>query len=163
MENLVKKGLVKSIGVANFSGMMLADIATYANIMPAINQIELHPYLAQSDLVQYCQNNNIAVTAYSPLGRQGVKDIAPPRLFDEQIVLSLAKKYDKTPAQILLNWGICRGTIVIPKSVTPSRILENINVFDFELDKKEVEAITELDCNRRFVDPSNWWNVPCFN
>ncbi len=95
MENLVKKGLVKSIGVSNFSTIMLVDLLTYAKIKPVMNQVELHPYLTQEKLVAFCAYKEIAVTAYSPLGRSGVKETEGPKLFDEPIVKELARKYKK--------------------------------------------------------------------
>jgi len=156
MESLVKKGLVKSIGVANFTTMMLVDLLTNASIKPAMNQIELHPYNTQAKLIDYCKYVDIAVTAYSPLGHEG------PKLFDNTIVETLANKYRKTSAQIVLNWGIARGTIVIPKSVTPERIKENTDIFDFALTKDEEESIISLNENRRSVDPFEWWNIPYF-
>ena len=161
MEALVKKGLVKSIGVANFTTMMLVDLLTYAHVLPVMNQIELHPYNTQEDIITFCQHNTIAVTAYSPLGRQGA-DRPGPRLFDEPVIKKFAEKYHKTPSQILLNWGIVRGTVVIPKSVTPARIMENSQVFDFELTKEEMKEITALNKNHRFVNPVEWWHIPYY-
>lgn len=162
MEELVKKGLVKSIGVANFTTMMLVDLLTYAKIKPVMNQIELHPYNSQVELIEFCQYKNIAVTAYSPLGRQGVTTIKGPKLFDEQIIKHIATKHTKTPAQILLNWAISRGTIPIPKSATPKRISENMAVFDFELTDDEKTAINALNQNYRLVNPIEWWGIPYF-
>lgn len=161
MEKLVEKGLVKSIGVANFTTMMLVDLLTNAKIMPAVNQIELHPYNTQEDVIEFCQSKNIAVTAYSPLGRQGA-DREGPRVFDEQLIQSLAKKYKKTEGQILLRWGIQRNTIVIPKSVHLDRIDENRDVFDFVLTQEEMKQISALNKNYRFVDPIGWWGFPYF-
>ena len=162
MESLVKKGIVKSIGMANFTTMMLIDLLTYAKIKPAMNQVEIHPYNSQRELVEFCKYKDIAVTAYSPLGRQGVKTIEGPKLFDEPIVRGIADKHRKTPAQVILNWAIGRGTVVIPKSVTPERIAENMNCFNFELSDKETNAINSLNRNHRFVDPSGWWGIPYF-
>jgi diketogulonate reductase-like aldo/keto reductase len=162
MQELVSKGLVKSIGVANFDCPMLADLLTYAKIIPATNQIELHPYLPQTDLLGYCAYKNISVTAYSPLGRAGVAyDL--PRLADEKIVKDLASKNSKTVAQILLNWGIMRGTIVIPKSVTPSRIKENLGALDFELSAVDIKKLNSLACGRRFIEVKTGWGIPYFN
>ncbi|MFZ2024873.1 MAG: aldo/keto reductase [Microgenomates group bacterium] len=161
MEGLVKKGLVKSIGVANFTTMMLVDLLAYAHILPVMNQVELHPYNTQDSLLAFCQHHAIAVTAYSPLGRQGA-DRQGARVFDEPVVKNLAEKYHKTPAQILLRWGIQRGTIVIPKSVTPDRIIENSQVFDFEMTEEDSKEIRVLDNNYRFVDPIGWWKIPYF-
>ncbi len=162
MEKLVKKELTKSIGVANFTAMMLFDLLTYAKIRPAMIQIELHPYNAQTELINYCRRENITVTAYSPLGRQGVDRIKEPKLFDEAIIKQIALKHKKTPAQILLNWGIKRGTVVIPKSVNNKRIRENSQIFDFELTEEEQNKITLLNRNHRFTEPTRWWGVPYF-
>jgi diketogulonate reductase-like aldo/keto reductase len=161
MEQLVKNGLVKSIGVANFSGPMLVDLLTYAKIRPAMNQVEIHPYNSQEGLIEFCKYQDIAVTAYSPLGRQGA-DREGPRLFDEPVIKALAAKYKKTEAQVLLNWAVGRGTVAIPKSVTPERIAENIDIFDFELTGDEKNDINSLNKNYRFVNPSTWWGIPYF-
>lgn len=162
MESLVKKGLVKSIGVANFTTMMLVDLLTYAKVKPVMNQVELHPYNSQAELVEFCKYKEIGVTAYSPLGRQGVKTVAGPKLFDDPVIRQVADKYKKSPAQILLNWAIARGTVAIPKSITPGRIAENIDVFDFELTEADITAINGLNQNHRFVSPNEWWGIPYF-
>lgn len=164
MEELVKKGLVKSIGVANFTAPMLVDLLTYATIAPSMNQIELHPYNTQTDLVNFCHEKKIAVTAYSPLGRQGMTRSAGegPKLFDESRIQKIAAKYKKSPAQVLVNWAISRRTVAIPKSITPERIRENIEVFDFILTTEEQEAISSLNRNYRFVNPNEWWKIPYF-
>ncbi|MFA5532474.1 MAG: aldo/keto reductase [Candidatus Shapirobacteria bacterium] len=160
MEDLVTKGLVKSIGVSNFTVMMLVDLLNYAKIKPVVNQIELHPYNSQVELVDFCHSQNIAVTAYSPLG--GQPQPGGINLFDEAIITSLAQKYNKTPSQIILNWGINRNTIVIPKSTHPARILENSQIFDFSLTKEEQQQIDSLNRNYRTCDPINFWNIPYF-
>lgn len=154
LENLVEKGLVKSIGVANFTAPMILDLLSYAKIKPAVNQIEIHPYNTQLELVDYCQKNDIQVTAYSPLGSTGGEALKP---LADKTIISLAKKHHKTPAQILIRWSLQRGLIVIPKSTKPERILENSQVFDFELLAKDMEQINQLNKNYRFVDPSDWW------
>lgn len=162
MEKLVKKGLVKSIGVCNFTTMMIVDLLTYAKIKPAINQIELHPYNTQEELVTFCQRQKIAVTAYSPLGNPGLPGRHGPNLLEEPTIKKLAKKYKKTPAQILLNWALGRGTIAIPKSLHPERIKENIEIFDFKLTKGEQSQISSLNKNYRVVNPIDWWEIPYF-
>lgn len=162
MEALVKKGLVKSIGVANFTAIMLIDLLTYAKTKPVVNQIELHPYNTQTELVNFCKYKDIIVTAYSPLGRQGVANIKEPKLFNEPLINQLASKYKKTPAQILLNWGIWRETVVIPKSIHPDRIKENSDIFNFEMDSEEQNKILALNINHRFVDPIDWYGIPYF-
>ncbi len=162
MEKLVKKGLVKSIGVSNFTTMMILDLLTYAKFKPVVNQIELHPYLTQESLINFCRENKIVVTAYSPLGRPGVSAKSPD-LLNEPQVKKLAKKYKKTPAQILINWAISRGTVVIPKSTKSSRITENIDVFDFEITKDEISEVSSLNKNYRIVNPADWWGTPYFD
>jgi diketogulonate reductase-like aldo/keto reductase len=156
MEKLVKKGLVRSIGVSNFGVPMLLDLLTYAQVRPAVNQVELHPHFVQPDLVEFCRRQDIAVTAYAPLARD-------PKTFDEPVIAKLAEKYHKTSAQIVLNWALGRGTVAIPKSVTPARIAENIAVFDFDLTAKEQAAITALDKKERLVDPIRWWGLSYFS
>lgn len=161
MENLVQKGLVRSIGVANFDGIMLVDLLTYAKIAPAVNQIEIHPYNSQSELLNYCKYLGIVVTAYSPLGRHGAQGVTGPSLFEDPLILELSAKYAHAPSQILLNWGVMRGTIVIPKSVTPERIKENIQIFDFELSDDDMKKVDSLNRYYRFVIPSAW-GIPYF-
>lgn len=163
MEQLVEKGLVKSLGVANFTVMMLTDVLSYANIKPAMNQVELHPYLAQKELVEYCAHLGIHVTAYSPLGSPGGAKGGDPILLEDQTVNEIAKAHTKTPAQILLRWGIQRGTCVIPKSMHAERLKENIDVFDFELNETEMKKLNALNINYRFVNPLDWWKIPYFS
>jgi diketogulonate reductase-like aldo/keto reductase len=166
IENLVKKGLVKSIGVCNFTAPMLVDLLTYAKIQPAMNQIELHPYNTQEQLVAFSRSKGIMVTAYSPLGRAGVTKVPGkmgPILFDEPVVKKIAEKHRKSTAQVLLNWALCRGTIAIPKSITPERLKENLDVFDFELTADEQGEIAALNRNYRIVNPIEWWGMPYFS
>lgn len=164
MEDLVRSGLVKAIGVANFTAPMLLDLLSYAKILPAVNQIELHPYLQQSRLTEFCESKNIAVTAYSPLGSPGnVEGHGLPILLEEEVIAKIARTHGKTPAQVLLRWGIQRNTVVIPKSTHPERIKENIDVFDFELSKSEMNALGKLNRNLRFVDPYHWYKIPYFD
>ena len=164
MEELVRAGLVKASGVANFSAPMIVDLLSYAKIMPAVNQIELHPYLQQSALVEFCQYKTIAVTAYSPLGSPGnMKPKGLPVIVEDPVVLKIAKDHGKSPAQVLIRWGIQRNTILIPKSVTPERIKENLAVFDFELSESDMSALKTLDRGLRFVNANQWWKMPYFN
>lgn len=163
MEGLVQAGLVKAIGVANFTAPMLVDLLSYAKIQPAVNQIELHPYLQQSELVEFCRYRDIAVTAYSPLGSPGnYKAKGYPLISEDAVIVAIANEHSKSPAQVLIRWGIQRGTIVIPKSVTSERIKENIEVFDFELSAAEMQAIAGLNRNLRFVNANAWWKIPYF-
>jgi Aldo/keto reductase family. len=138
MEKLYKEGRVRAIGVSNFDIEHLERILNECEIPPVINQVECHPYLQQNELLEYCRKHQIVLEAYSPLmnGRDVLKD---------PVIKELAEKYGKTPAQIILRWHIERGTVVIPKSVTPSRIEENIQVFDFQLEKEDLAKIAALD------------------
>jgi len=164
MEELVKAGLVKAIGVANFTAPMLVDLFSYAKVAPAVNQIELHPYFQQTALVEFCQYKKMAVTGYSPLGSPGnFKDKGFPILVDDPVIVKIASRHGKSPAQVLIRWGMQRGTVVIPKSVTPARIKENIEVFDFELSAEEMDSIAALNRNQRFVNSAVWWKIPYFN
>lgn len=150
MEKLVEKGLVKSIGVANFNTIALHDLFTYCKIPPTVNQCELHPYLTQENLVEICQEKNVLFQAYGSLG-SGNQEI-----MNESIIIEISKKYKKTPAQILLRWGIEKGFSIIPKSTNPSRVIENSKFFDFKLEKEEIEKISTLNRNQRFVLPKSF-------
>ncbi|MDD4938456.1 MAG: aldo/keto reductase [Candidatus Shapirobacteria bacterium] len=160
MEDLVKKGLVKNIGVSNFTTAMLIDILSYAKILPANNQIEVHPYNSQAELIKFCHSKNITVTAYSPLGGQPKK--GSPHLLENPIINKIAKKHNKNPAQIILKWNIDRNVIVIPKSTHLNRILENSQIFDYKLSSSETEQINQLNINHRTCDPIDFWGIPYF-
>ena len=162
MEELVDAGLVRAVGVANFTAPLLLDLFSYARIQPAVNQIELHPYLQQTRLVEFCRRLGMVVTAYSPLARPGYEEMSA-RLVDEKIIRGIANAHGKTPAQVLLRWGIRRNTVVIPKSTHPERIKENIGVFDFELSEGDMRSIASLERGLRIVDPYQWGQVPYFD
>ncbi len=162
MEELVDAGLVKAIGVANFTAPLLLDLFSYAKVQPAVNQIELHPYLQQTRLVEFSQRLEMVVTAYSPLARPGYEEMSE-RLVDEKVIRGLASAHGKTPAQVLLRWGIQRNTVVIPKSSHPERIKENIDIFDFELSESDMREIAGLERGLRLVDPYQWGQVPYFD
>lgn len=163
MQELVKAGLVKSIGVANFTAPMILDLMSYAQIFPAVNQIELHPYLQQSRLVKFCQDQKITVTAYSPLGRAGQIKNVDNVLIEDKIIKDIAVQYGKTPAQILIRWAVERDAIVIPKSTNKQHIQTNSQVFDFKLSLDDMEKISSLNRNLRFVDPFKWNGIPYFD
>jgi len=151
MEKLVGKGLCKAVGISNFNLEMVKEIEAIKTVPIANNQIELHPYLTQVELVKYCQDKNISVTAYSPLGspdRPWVQDTDPNLMADPKVV-QIAEAKGKTPAQILIRFALQRNTICIPKSVTPSRIKSNLESLDFELSSSEMEQLMALNRDYR--------------
>ncbi|XP_078417160.1 aldo-keto reductase family 1 member A1-B isoform X2 [Cetorhinus maximus] len=155
MEELVKKGLVKAIGLSNFNSRQIDDVLSIATIKPAVLQVECHPYLAQNELIAHCQKRGLVVTAYSPLGspdRQW-KDPDEPLLLDDANIKTLADKHGKSAAQIMLRWQIQRGVVAIPKSVNPARIAQNLQVFDFTLTEEEMKRIGTLSRNWRYIVP----------
>lgn len=153
MEPLVAKGLVKSIGVSNFNSKQVARVLQAASIKPVTNQVECHPYLNQSRLKKFCEERAIKITAYSPLGSPDRPWAQPgePQLLQDHKLQAIAARLRKTPAQILIRYQIERGNIVIPKSVTKSRIASNFDVFDFQLSADDVKHIDSFDNNGRFV------------
>jgi D-xylose reductase len=157
MEELVRAGLVRNIGVCNFNVSLLRDLLSIAEIAPAVLQVELHPYLAQTKLLRFCRELDIAVTAFSPLGAASYFSLgmADPEesVLEQPVVRDTAARHNKSPAQIVLRWGVQRGTAVIPKTTRPERLYENLAIFDFSLSPDEMAAITRLDRNRRFNDP----------
>ena len=157
MEALVRSGKVRHIGVSNFNVALLRDLLSYATIPPAMLQVELHPYLTQDKLLRYCNEQGVAVTAFSPLGAASYFAIGMAgegeSVLEQPAVRSIAARHDRTPAQIVLRWGVQRGTAVIPKTTRPERLRENLSIFDFELAAAEMAAITGLNQNRRFNDP----------
>lgn len=141
-EKLAADGRARTIGVSNFQIPHLERLAAETGTVPAVNQIELHPHLPQEELRAYHREHGIATQAWSPIGQGG--DL----LRDERLV-GLAEKYGKTPAQLVLRWHVELGNIVFPKSVTPARIRENIEVFDVELAPADMATIGELDTGAR--------------
>ncbi|MBL9190081.1 MAG: aldo/keto reductase [Opitutaceae bacterium] len=160
MEELQRAGLVKRIGVCNLNISALRDVLSYAAIRPAVHQIELHPYLTQPRMLRYCAQERIAVTAFSPLGSPSYESIGMARpdenVLRDPVVTALAARHRRTPAQIVLRWGVQRGCAVIPKTQTPSRLAENLALFDFALTADEMAAIDRLDRHRRFNDPGHF-------
>lgn len=159
MEKLVKLGLVRSIGVSNFNTVQIADILAKCSIKPVTNQVECHPYLNVAKLKEFCEARDIPLTAYSPLGCPDRPWAKPDdvQLLEDPKLKTIGAKYNKSPAQVLLRWSLQRGVIVIPKSVTPSRIEENAAVFDFALTEEEMATINSFDCNGRIID----WGPSC--
>jgi D-xylose reductase len=157
MEELVDRGLAKTIGVSNFCVSLIRDLLSQCRIRPKVLQVESHPYLVQPKLLQYCFQESIAYTAFSPLGAPSYIPLGMANdgdsVLNEAIVQQIASKYGKSPAQIVLRWGVQRGTAVIPKSSRVERLRENLDVASFVLTGDEMAAISALDRNRRFNDP----------
>lgn len=149
MEALVKKGKIRTIGVSNFSIAKINEIWDAAEIKPAVNQVELHPYFAQPELVKWCQDKGIVVEAYSPLGNN---IYSLPMAIEDPVIIQLAEKLGKTPAQIVLSWIVQRGVVVLTKSVTPSRIKSNLEVS--ELPSDVFEKVNSLDRDHRYNLPA---------
>lgn len=141
LEKLYKEGKVRAIGVSNFQIHHLQTLMEQTEVKPVVNQVELHPYLSQVELRNFCKENEIAVTAWSPLGRG--------KVLEDPTLVEIGQKYGKTPAQVTLRWHLQNHVIVIPKSITPSRIKENTEIFDFELTRDEMEKIEALNKNER--------------
>lgn len=157
MEELVDQGLVKSIGISNFGTSLIRDLLSYCRIRPTVLQVESHPYLVQSKLLRYCQSESIAYTAFSPLGAPSYVPLGMATESESVLarpeVIEIARKHGKTPAQVVLRWGVQRGTAVIPKSSRPERLKENLSIADFELSAAEMDIIQGMDQNKRFNDP----------
>lgn len=160
MESLVEKGLCRHIGVSNFSTSKLAALIRDARIKPSVSQVELHPYLQQQPLVDYCREQNVHVTAYSPLGSLDrpamLKGKDEPVLLEDRTIAAIAEKYHKTPAQILIAWALNRGTSVIPKSVNPHRMKENLDAADIPLTGDDMKMLASLDRHRRYLAGEFW-------
>ena len=157
MEELVHAGMVKQIGVCNFTSGLLIDLMGYSAIKPAMLQIESHPYLTQEGLIRFARDLGLGITAFSPLGALSYVSLDMAR--DEETVLTAepvvaaAERHGKTPAQIVLRWGVQRGTAIVPKTSKVERLRENLDLFSFELNAEEMDAISNLNQNRRFNDP----------
>jgi len=153
LEEFYREGRARNIGVSNFQINHLNRLAGECDITPAVNQIEVHPYLVQDELRSYCAERQIAVEAWSPIARG--------KITDDPTISEIAGRHNKTNAQVVLRWHIQRGDIVFPKSTKPERIKENIDIFDFELGPEDVEAISNLDRGERTgPDPDTFDLIP---
>lgn len=149
IERLYDEKLIRVPGVSNHHERHIEEVLKAAQTPPMVNQIEAHPYLSQEPLRAFCKERNIAVTAWSPLGRGGV--------LQDEVILKISEKYGKSPAQVVLRWHVQNDILVIPKSVTPSRIEENANIFAFELTAEDMNALNGLNRNQRFgKSPENF-------
>lgn len=141
LEKIKAAGRARTIGVSNYTIRHLEEMKSYANEMPAVNQVELHVFLQQPELLDYCRTHDITVEAYSPL--------AHGKAIDDPVLAGIANKHGKSSAQIMLRWCLQNDLVVLPKSTTPARIAENINIFDFELDDTDMKTLATLDKNLR--------------
>ncbi|RPF54309.1 aldo/keto reductase [Aquisalibacillus elongatus] len=141
MERLYEEGVIKAIGVSNFHVHHLQKLFTKANVKPVVNQIEYHPHLTQEEVKAFCEQENIQMEAWSPM-KKG-------HLFDDPTITEIAEKHNKTPAQVILRWDVQNHVVTIPKSVTPSRIKDNVDIFDFELTNEDIKRIDDMNTNER--------------
>lgn len=152
LEKLYKDGRVRAIGVSNFKVHHLQDILNNCEIKPMVNQVEYHPRFNQRELHDFCKKNEIQLEAWSPLMQGG--------LLDEPVLVEIAAKYGKSTAQVIIRWDIQTEVVTIPKSVKPHRIVENADVFDFELSQEDMEKINALNQDKRmFADPDEFSRV----
>lgn len=151
MEKLYKEGKIRAIGLSNFHESHLKRINDIATIKPVVNQIESHPYMTNEKLIELSKSQDMEIEVWSPLGGTG------GNLLQNEVLKSIAEKYGKSPAQIVIRWDLQREVIVIPKSIHKERIEANIDVFDFELSKEDMELINNLNCDGRIgADPDNF-------
>jgi alcohol dehydrogenase (NADP+) len=154
MEDLVAAGLTRHIGVSNFSRTKLMALAAKARIQPEVLQVERHPLLQQNDLLSYCHTSGIQLTAYAPLG--ATSDTRPPVVLQHPVVVAIAAERQITPAQVLLAWGIGCGTAVIPKSVHPERLAENLAAAAMGLNEDQMTRLVAIDGGQRLIDGRFW-------
>ena len=157
MELLKESGLVKHIGVCNYSSGLLHDLMNYCKIKPEVLQIESHPYLTQEKLIKLAQNYNLEVTAFSPLGSISYEELGGAKeeesLIRNETIMSIAKELDITPAQLILSWALNRGTSLVVKSIDESRMKENLDVMNIKLEEATLDEISQLNINKRYNDP----------
>lgn len=158
-----KMGQTRHIGVSNFSIKKLTALAAESDVAPELNQIELHPFLQQKKMLEYGKFNDVLLTAYAPLGSgdrpPALKSEDEPSLLQNPIVIETANKNHCTPAQVLIRWAMERGTSVIPKTVNPDRLAENLNAFDISLSPEDMQSLASLDQHRRYIR-GNFWTAP---
>lgn len=159
MEKLKSEGLAKSIGVSNYNTKQIEQLVSVAKVKPAMNQVECHPYLNQETLKKTCDKHGIVLTAYSPFGgnprptKEGGREVNETRksLWEDEVIKNIAQKYNKKVSHVLIRFQIQRGVSVIPKSVTTERVIDNGNVFDFELSEEDMKALMALNRGERIV------------
>jgi len=164
LEKLQQEGLVRHIGLSNFSVEQTEQVLSFAKVQPSVNQIELQPYLPQKELREHGLKKNIHITAYSPLGTPDSQAPDTKALLDDPKLHEIAKKYNKQPANILIRYCLQIGVSVIPKSVTPERIISNkVESENFELSEEDVKVLDNIGHHHRFNEPSKPWGVKCFD
>ncbi|KAF3336157.1 NADP-dependent D-sorbitol-6-phosphate dehydrogenase-like protein [Carex littledalei] len=164
MEDLVSKGLVRSIGISNYDIFLTRDCLAYSKIKPAVNQIETHPYFQRDSLVRFCQKHGVCVTAHTPLGGAAANTewFGSVSCLNDPTLKALAEKYNKTVAQLVLRWGLQRSTVVIPKSSKEERLHENFQVFDFTISDNDIEKIKAIDRKYRTNQPAKFWGIDLY-
>ena len=145
MVDIAEKGLSRAVGVSNYTIRLLEELKQQSNVVPAVNQVEFTPFLYQKELLQYCQQQGIQLESYSPLTRGR-------KLTDERL-LSIGDKHGKSSAQVLLRWNLQHGVVIIPKSITHERIIENANLYDFALDEDDMQILDGMNENARMIRP----------
>ena len=168
MEKLVESGLVKSIGISNFTGALIEDLLRGCKIVPQLLQIEHHPYLVQPRLIEWVQSKGIQITGYSTFGPQSFIELDHPAvskcvpLFENPVIVEIAKAHNVHPSKILLRWATQRNILVIPKSNKKERLLDNLTINEIELTAEEIQKISDLDINLRFNNPWDWCKIPLY-
>jgi diketogulonate reductase-like aldo/keto reductase len=147
LEKIYDDGRVRAIGVSNFTIRHLDELKTTLKIMPAVNQVEFSPFLYQKELLEYCELNKIVLEAYSPLTKS--------RKLNNSTLMAIGQKYSKTPAQVLIRWGLQHGIVTIPKSGDKQHLIDNANVFDFSLDEFDMQQLNNLNEDFRLIDDPN--------
>lgn len=160
LETLVDEGLIKNIGLSNYSAKKIEALLSEARILPAMLQVERHPYHQQNRLLNYCFDNGIAFTAYSPLGSgdrpEQLKKEDEPVLLQHPVINEIAAKHNASPGQVLISWALATNTAVIPKSTNPERIRENFAATKITLDQDDLTAIRAINMDYRYIDGSFW-------
>jgi 2,5-diketo-D-gluconate reductase A len=149
MEELYHKGKIKAIGVSNFKNDRLLDLIMHHEVKPAVNQVETHPFFQQIENAQFMKEQNVQIESWGPFA-EGKNNI-----FKNEVLIAIADKYNKSVAQVILRWLTKRGIVVIPKSVRKERMIENLNIFDFELNPEDMELIKTLDTKESLFNRSN--------
>jgi len=166
MEKLADEGLVKNIGLSNFNVQLILDLLSYCKIKPAINQVEMHPYHPQNELVQWCSSQGILMEAYCPLGLGSVPGVQGPdvqKIIEREDLKEIAKRLSKTPAQIILAWGIQRGTRILPKSSSAVRLRENFEAASIQLPQEDIEKINAITTRAMFYGGWKSQGLPIFS